>query len=125
MLAQDVDFLGFFNLSNINPRFILEAVVTPGNVHDSVAFDEVYAKVTERFPEVKTLVFYHINMKKSALRQAFSTSCHRLCRWIFIWPFGAILIFTQKALCRLNIVCIKKLHHKRTEFSTKSKVNCW
>ena len=36
--------------------FILETVVTPGNVHDSVAFDEVYDKVTERFPEVETVV---------------------------------------------------------------------
>ena len=36
--------------------FVLEAVVTPGNVHDSVAFDDVYDKVTESFPEVKTIV---------------------------------------------------------------------
>ena len=36
--------------------FVMEVVVTPGNVHDSVAFDEVYDKVTERFPEVETIV---------------------------------------------------------------------
>ena len=36
--------------------FILETVVTPGNVHDSVAFDEVYDKVTERFPEVEAVI---------------------------------------------------------------------
>ena len=36
--------------------FILETVVTPGNVHDSVAFDEVYDKVVERFPETETVV---------------------------------------------------------------------
>lgn len=36
--------------------FILEAVVTPGNVHDSVAFDEVYDKVTTVFPQVETIV---------------------------------------------------------------------
>ena len=30
--------------------------VTPGNVHDSVAFDDVYEEVTERFPEVETIV---------------------------------------------------------------------
>lgn len=36
--------------------FILETVVTPGNVHDSVAFDDVYDKVTEAFPEVETVV---------------------------------------------------------------------
>ena len=36
--------------------FILETVVTPGNVHDSVAFDEVYDKVVERFPEVEAIV---------------------------------------------------------------------
>ena len=35
---------------------MLETVVTPGNVHDSVAFDEVYEKVTEQFPEVETIV---------------------------------------------------------------------
>lgn len=36
--------------------YILETVVTPGNVHDSVAFDDVYDKVTEKFPEVETIV---------------------------------------------------------------------
>ena len=36
--------------------FILETVVTPGNVHDSVAFDDVYDRVTETFPEVETIV---------------------------------------------------------------------
>ena len=36
--------------------FVLETVVTPGNVHDSVAFDEVYDKLTEAFPEVETVV---------------------------------------------------------------------
>ena len=36
--------------------FVLETVVTAGNVHDSVAFDEVYDKVTERFPQVETFV---------------------------------------------------------------------
>ena len=29
--------------------FVLEAVVTPGNVHDSVAFDEVYDRVRAAF----------------------------------------------------------------------------
>ena len=36
--------------------YVLETVVTPGNVHDSVAFDDVYDKVTERFPEIETVV---------------------------------------------------------------------
>lgn len=36
--------------------FILETVVTPGNVHDSVAFDEVYDKVTAAFPEAESIV---------------------------------------------------------------------
>ena len=36
--------------------YILETVVTPGNVHDSVAFDDVYDKVTEKFPEIETVV---------------------------------------------------------------------
>ena len=30
-------------------------VVTPGNVHDSVAFDDVYDSVTERFPEIQVI----------------------------------------------------------------------
>lgn len=30
--------------------------MTPGNVNDSVAFDEVYDKVTARFPKVETSV---------------------------------------------------------------------
>ena len=36
--------------------YVLEAVVTPGNVHDSVAFDDVYDKLTQAFPEVETVV---------------------------------------------------------------------
>lgn len=36
--------------------FVLETVVTPGNIHDSVAFDDVYDKVTEAFPEIETVV---------------------------------------------------------------------
>ena len=34
-------------------NFILDTVVTSGNVHDSVAFDELYERVTKRFPEIK------------------------------------------------------------------------
>ena len=49
--------------------FVLETVVTPGNVHDSVAFDEMYNNVTEQFPEVETIVAdsaytTHISAKK-------------------------------------------------------------
>ncbi len=36
--------------------FVLATVVTPGNVHDSVAFDEVYDQVTEAFPDVESVV---------------------------------------------------------------------
>lgn len=32
---------------------MLDTVVTSGNVHDSVAFDELYDKVTSHFPEIK------------------------------------------------------------------------
>lgn len=35
---------------------IVEAVVTPGNVHGSVVFDDVYDKVTGAFPEIETIV---------------------------------------------------------------------
>ena len=36
--------------------FVLGVEVTRGNVHDSVAFDDVYDKVTEKYPEVNTVV---------------------------------------------------------------------
>jgi transposase len=36
--------------------FVLETVVTAGNVHDSIAFDDVYDKLVEQFPEVETIV---------------------------------------------------------------------
>lgn len=36
--------------------FVLEAVITPGNVHDSVAFDDVYDKLAENYPEIETTV---------------------------------------------------------------------
>lgn len=36
--------------------FVLETVVTPGNVHDSVAFDDVYDKLTKNYPEIETIV---------------------------------------------------------------------
>ena len=36
--------------------YVLQTVVTPGNVHDSGAFEDVYDKVTEKFPEVETVV---------------------------------------------------------------------
>jgi len=35
--------------------FVLGYEVTPGNVHDSTAFDTVYDKVTEAFPEVEAV----------------------------------------------------------------------
>ncbi len=36
-------------------NFILDTVITSGNVHDSVAFDDLYERVTERFPEIKII----------------------------------------------------------------------
>lgn len=36
-------------------NFILDTLITPGNVHDSVAFDELYQKVLNRFPQVKVV----------------------------------------------------------------------
>lgn len=35
--------------------FILDTVVTPGNVHDSKAFDELYDKVIEKHPEIEVI----------------------------------------------------------------------
>lgn len=36
--------------------FVQEIVVTPGNIHNSVAFDDVYDKVTRVFPEIAATV---------------------------------------------------------------------
>lgn len=36
-------------------NFVLDVTVVPGNVHDSVSFDGLYDKVTERFPEIKVV----------------------------------------------------------------------
>ena len=35
---------------------VLEVEVTPGNVHDSVPFDDVYDRIVEKFPDVHTFV---------------------------------------------------------------------
>lgn len=36
-------------------NFVLDVTVTPGNVHDSVAFDALYHHVTERFPKIQVV----------------------------------------------------------------------
>jgi hypothetical protein len=36
-------------------NFILGVTVNPGNMHDSVAFDDLYDRVTARFPEIKVV----------------------------------------------------------------------
>ena len=36
-------------------NFVLDVTVVPGNVHDSVSFDDLYEKVTERFPEIQVV----------------------------------------------------------------------
>ena len=35
--------------------YVLEVEVTPGNVHDSVAFDTVFQKATEHYPEIEVV----------------------------------------------------------------------
>ena len=35
--------------------YVLEVEVTPGNVHDSVAFDAVFQKATEHYPEIEVV----------------------------------------------------------------------
>ena len=57
--------------------------MTPGNVHDSAAFDEVYDKVTERFPEVEAVAADsayktpHICRKVFRDKRVLSTACKR------------------------------------------------
>lgn len=37
-------------------NFVLDVVVTPGNIHDSIAFDPLYDELTAHYPELKTIV---------------------------------------------------------------------
>ncbi len=36
-------------------NFVLDVTVVPGNVHDSVSFDDLYDKVTDSFPQIKVV----------------------------------------------------------------------
>lgn len=36
--------------------YILDVTVNPGNTHDSTAFDEIYGRITARFPQINTVV---------------------------------------------------------------------
>ena len=36
--------------------YVIDATVNPGNVHDNMAFDELYDRLTEKHPEVKAVV---------------------------------------------------------------------
>lgn len=36
-------------------NFILDTVITPGNIHDSVAFDGLYQKVTNHYPRIRVV----------------------------------------------------------------------
>lgn len=36
--------------------YVLDVTLNPGNVHDSVAFDSLYNRLTEKNPEIKTIV---------------------------------------------------------------------
>ena len=36
--------------------YVMDVTVNPGNVHDSVAFDGLYERLTDKSPEIKTIV---------------------------------------------------------------------
>ena len=36
-------------------NYVLDVVVTPGNVHDSVAFDSLFQRMTEHYPEIQII----------------------------------------------------------------------
>ncbi|MDE6591206.1 MAG: hypothetical protein K2K53_12865 [Oscillospiraceae bacterium] len=63
--------------------YVLETVVTSGNVRDSVALDDVYEKVTQTFPEIKTIMADsayktpHIGKKVFRDGRVLSTACKR------------------------------------------------
>ena len=37
-------------------NFVMDVVVTPGNIHDSIAFDPLYDELTAHYPALKTIV---------------------------------------------------------------------
>ena len=93
--------------------FVLETVVTPGNVHDSVAFDEVYDKVTENFPQVEAVVADaayktpHIYKKVFGDGRVLSTAYKRpqtmkngheslCCFFAHIWSRPSLLLSTDR-----------------------------
>ena len=63
--------------------FVLETVVTPGNVHDSAAFDEVYDKVTEKFPQAETIERVFADAKeKHAMRYTQYRGLAQVTNWV-------------------------------------------
>lgn len=36
--------------------YVIDVTVNPGNVHDSVAFDELYDRLTDKHPEIETII---------------------------------------------------------------------
>ena len=57
--------------------FILEAVVTPSNVHDSVAFDDVYDSLVEKYPEIETIVADSAYKTPHICKKVFTFGAHR------------------------------------------------
>ena len=48
--------------------YVVDVTVNPGNVHDSVAFDGLYDRMTEKHPEIKAVVMdagFTLDMQKS------------------------------------------------------------
>ena len=37
-------------------NFVFDVVVTPGNIHDSIAFDPLYDELTAHYPQLKTII---------------------------------------------------------------------
>ncbi len=73
--------------------YVLETVVTVGNVHNSVAFDEVYDKVTQTFLEIETIVADSAYKTPHMCKKAFSDGgrCPPTILPLFFPAFAACL----------------------------------
>ncbi|MPM16451.1 IS1182 family transposase ISBpu1 [bioreactor metagenome] len=54
--------------------FMLNTVVTPGNVHDSVAFDDVYERLSQHFPRLRPLLPIRPTRRPISARRYLMTS---------------------------------------------------
>lgn len=85
-------------------NFILEVEVTAGNVHDSVAFGQVYNKVTERFLEIETVVADAAYKTPYICRRVFKDE--RVLSTAYKRPMTKKGIWNGGSMCMMSIMTV-------------------